>query len=294
MKNIIFNYYEADIKKSIPLGSVNLEYVLNAIKNPKKDIKHIFEQIQLAESIGDMATKQLLKTKLYSFTPCVFVEGNRKYDNIKHFTGLLILDFDHMTNPEYAQEFKEYIFNQYNFIISTWLSASRHGVRAIVKIPICSTVQEFKHYFGAIENKLSCYNGFDKAPKNCILPMFISYDPTILIRFDASTFTEKFIPIEKPPVIQYVVTDKTNIIEKIILKKIDIIVNNGHPQLRAAAYLLGGYVGAGYIEHQTAQQIIINMINSNAYLSQKASVYIQTAKTMITKGINEPTYLTPQ
>ena len=42
MKNILFNYYEADIKRSIPLGTVDLHYVLNAIKKPKKDIKYIF------------------------------------------------------------------------------------------------------------------------------------------------------------------------------------------------------------------------------------------------------------
>ena len=42
-----FNYYDANIKASTPLGSVSLDYMLNAIKNPKKDIKYIFEQIML-------------------------------------------------------------------------------------------------------------------------------------------------------------------------------------------------------------------------------------------------------
>lgn len=291
MKNIIFNYYEADIKRSIPLGTVNLEYVLNAIKKPKNDIKHIFEQIQVAEQNKDMATKQVLKSKLYSFTPCVLVNGSRKYANIVNFTGCLILDFDHLPNIVYAEEFKIYLFNTYKFVISAWLSASKHGVRAIVKIPICSDVTEFKHYFGAIENKLKHYNGFDTAPKNCILPMFISYDAEILTRFDALTFNEKFIPIEKPPVIQYVVTNKTSSIETIILKKINLIIDNGHPQLRAAAYLLGGYIGAGYIDKHYAIDMINKMIDCNSYLSQKASIYKVTAKTMINKGINEPTYL---
>lgn len=292
MKDIIFNYYEANIKRSTPLGVVNLEYVLNAIKSPKKDIKHIFEQIQEAEKNKDLTTKQLLKTKLYSFTPCVIVNGSRKYDNIVSFTGLLVLDFDHLPNIGYAMDFKEYLFHTYKFIISVWLSASRHGVRAIVKIPICKDVDEFKHYFGGIELKLKDYKGFDSAPKNCILPMFISYDKDILIRFDAQTFNEKFIPIEKSQVIQYVVTDKTSSIEKIILKKINVIIDNGHPQLRAASYLLGGYVGAGYIDKDYSINMINKMIDSNAYLSQKASVYKQTAKTMINKGIYEPTYLT--
>jgi hypothetical protein len=33
------------------------------------------------------------------------------------------------------------------------------------------------------------------------------------------------------------------------------------------------------------------MIDGNAYLSQKASIYKQTSKEMINKGINQPTYL---
>lgn len=291
MDNILINWYESDIKKSKSMGIVSLNYLLNAIKSPKKNIKHIFEQISVAEKNKDAKTKQELKSKLYSFTPCVLVKEYRRYDNIIKFNGIIVLDFDHLPNIGYAMDFKEYLFHTYKFVISAWLSASKHGVRAIVKIPICTDVTEFKHYFGAIENKLKHYNGFDTAPKNCILPMFISYDTDILIRFDALTFNEKFIPIEKPPVIQYVVTDKTSSIETIILKKINVIIDNGHPQLRAAAYLLGGYVGAGYIDKYYAIDMINKMIDCNSYLSQKASIYKVTAKTMINKGINEPTYL---
>jgi hypothetical protein len=96
MQSIIFNYYEADIKRSTPLGSVTLDYVINAIRKPKVDIRNVFEQIRIAEECGDMATKQALKTKLYSFTPCVYVKVARKYSNIQHWTGLLMLDFDHL------------------------------------------------------------------------------------------------------------------------------------------------------------------------------------------------------
>ena len=288
--NPIFNYYDADIKSSIPLGNVTLEYFINAIRNPKIDIKHIFERIRIAEEVGDMATKQALKSKLYSFTPCVYVQGARKYENIKHWTGLLVLDFDHL-EVDYAVEFKLYLFNEYKFIIAAWLSASRHGVRALVKIPQAHSVEEFKQYFAAIERHLNCYNGFDKAPKNCILPLFFSYDAEILHRDNAQTWDEKYIEPIPPPVKQYIINDKTSAVERIIAKKINIIVDSGHPQLRAAAYLLGGYVGGGHIDHSDAVSIIHNLIESNAYLSQKASIYKKTAITMINKGVNQPTYI---
>jgi len=291
MENVIFNFYDANIKKSEPLGEVSLDYMLNAIKSPKQNIKHIFEQIKQAERSGDMATKQQLKTKLYSFTPCVYVKGSRKYDNIVNFTGILVLDFDHLPNSVYAEEFKKFIFNQNKFILAAWLSASRHGVRALVKIPVCQSVEEFKTRFAAIQRTLEIYNGFDRAPKNCILPMFISYDDEILIRNDAQTFNEVYIEPERPKVQQYITTDKTSSVEKIILKKINAIHDNGHPQLRAAAYLLGGYCGAGHIEYNNAIAFINNLIKSNGYLSQKPEVYIKTAKQMIDKGINEPVYL---
>lgn len=291
MQNIKFNFYDANIKKSQPLGDVTLEYMLNAIRSPKKDIRDVFEQIFIAEQNGDVATKQKLKTKLYSFTPCVYVNGSRKYDNIVNFTGICALDFDHLPNTIYAEEFKKFLFNENSFIISAWLSASRHGVRALVKIPICKSVDEFKTRFAAIERKLIVYNGFDKAPKNCILPMFISYDENILMRYDATTFVGIYIEPIRPKVVQYIVDNKASAIEKIILKKIDIITDCGHPQLRAAAYLLGGYCGAGYIDYDVSINIINKMIKSNAYLSQKSEVYIKTAKQMIDKGINEPVYL---
>ncbi len=196
--------HDADIKSSIPLGNVTLEYFINAIRNPKIDIKHIFERIRIAEEVGDMATKQALKSKLYSFTPCVYVQGARKYENIKHWTGLLVLDFDHL-EVDYAVEFKSYLFDEYKFIIAAWLSASRHGVRALVKIPQAKSVEEFKQYFAAIERHLNCYNGFDKAPKNCILPLFFSYDAEILYRDNAQTWDEKYIEPIPPPVKQYII-----------------------------------------------------------------------------------------
>jgi hypothetical protein len=290
MQSITFNYYDADIKSSLPLGNVTLEYFINAIRNPKIDIKHIFERIRIAEEVGDMATKQALKSKLYSFTPCVYVQGARKYENIKHWTGLLVLDFDHL-EVDYAVEFKSYLFDEYKFIIAAWLSASRHGVRALVKIPQAHSVEEFKQYFAAIERHLNCYNGFDKAPKNCILPLFFSYDAEILHRDNAQTWDEKYIEPIPPPVKQYIINDKTSAVERIIAKKINIIVDSGHPQLRAAAYLLGGYVGGGHIDHSDAVSIIHNLIESNAYLSQKASIYKKTAVQMINKGVNQPTYI---
>ena len=288
----MFNYYDANIKRSNALGYVTLDYMLNAIKKPKNDIKSIFEEIRKCEECGDVKRKQELKTKLYSFTPCVLIEigTNRAYKSIIKFTGLLVLDFDHLAT-DYAIEFKKELFENHSFIIATWVSASQHGVRAIVKIPQCTSTDEFKHYFCAIENEFGKYNGFDRAPKNCILPLFISYDENLLMRENATTWSKKIIPIEPPQIKQFIITDKTSFIDKIVSTELNKITDSGHMILRATTFLVGGYVGGGYIDKMDAIALFNDKIDNHWYLKQKASIYKKTAKTMIEKGQLKPTYI---
>lgn len=288
--NQVFNYYQANIKSSAPIGTVSLGYMLNAIQSPKKNVKQTFEAIKRAEEEGDMNFKMVLKSRLYSFTPCVLVSQRRDYSHIEHFTGLMQIDFDHL-EVKIAVEFKQYLFETYKYIYASWLSPSGHGVKAIVNIPVSKTVEEFKSYFAAIEQHLGIYHGFDPAPKNCVLPMFISYDPDIIIRNNPSVFKHRYHKMVSTPVRQYIVNDQTHTVERIIALKIGRIVDNGHPQLRAASYLMGGYVGAGYIDMEDAKAILENMIETNGYLKLKADIYKKTANQMIEKGTNEPIYL---
>lgn len=288
--NPVFQYYPADIKQSVPLGNCSLTYFIQAIRSPKTDMRDTFNAIRAAEEAGYMGLKSQLKTKLYSFTPCAYVNGSRKYTNITHWTGIAMLDWDHLPT-DYCEEFKIALFNEYPFIIAAWLSASRHGVRAMVHIPPPTSTDEFKQYFAALEQEFSIYNGWDRATKNCILPLFMSYDPLILHRDNPTQWTKKYISPTRPPVKQYIINDQSSRVEAIMISAIRKITDNGHPQLRAAAFSLGGYVGAGYIDHDHATTIITNLIRSNAYLSQKPDIYIKTAKTMINKGSLNPLYL---
>lgn len=289
MKNILFQYYPSTINSTKPLGYVSLEYWINSMKYPKKKYKEIFDKIHLASLSNNKAEKDELKRNLFYFTPCVIVENRRCYANITKFTGLLTIDFDGL-EQNYAEEFKIALFNEYKFIICAWLSASKKGVRAIIKIPVAKNIDEFKLYFNAIEQEFGIYNGFDIAPKNAVLPMFMSYDPEILFRFDFLTWTKKYIPIVKPPVKQYFLNKDSTIVEKITHSAINKITSNGHPQLRAISYALGGYVASGYLSQYEAENLIYKCIESNSYLSRSnsglkmAEVYKATAKTMIVKG----------
>jgi hypothetical protein len=291
-----FQYYNSDIKSTKPLGVVTLKYWIKSMINPKPKFEDVFKKIEIASKNQNKAEKDRLKRELYFFTPAVIVKESRKYNNIESFTGLLTIDFDGL-ETDYAIEFKKALFENYKYIICSWLSASKKGVRALVKIPICQNVDEFKQYFNAIEQELGGYRGFDIATKNCVLPMFMSYDKDILVRNDYDTFTKKYIPFVKPIIQQYFINDKSSNVEKIIYSAIAKIQSNGHPQLRAAAYALGGYIAAGYISESEALQLINKCILSNSYLARRdkglnmADVYNQTAKTMITKGQNEPLFI---
>lgn len=284
-----FNYYQSDIHNSRPLGTVNLSQFFQAIKNPKPHIREIFQKIKQADKDGNNELKAQLKTSLYSFTPCVLINDRRCYADIKEFTGLMMLDFDKIDN---AQEFKEFLFNTYPFVIAAWLSASGRGVRALVNIPIVKSIEEFKSYFHGIRHyEMDQYNGFDIAPQNCVLPLFLSYDPDIYYGDTSEVWDQKYNPPIPPPIPHIVSEENPSRVEKIIKSAIDKIHDNGHPQLRAASFVLGGYVGSGAIDQSHAVELINSLIHSNSYLSIKPEVYKRTAKTMIEKGIEKPVYL---
>lgn len=286
-----FNYYAANIKKSSPLGIIDLMSFFEKIKSPKPHIIETFEKIKQAELDGDGELKGRLKEGLYSFTPCVVVQGSRSYKNIQYFTGLMVLDFDHL-DPDYAKEFKEFLFNEYPFIIATWLSASKCGVRALVNIPKVETPEQFKAlYRGLAHHEMAQYNGFDMAPQNPVLPLFLSYDPDIYFGDTHDFWDTPYTEPRPPPAVQFKITEQNSKIEKIIISSINKINSNGHPQLRGAAFALGGYVGAGYIDYDNSLQLIYNLIDQNNYLRKKADTYKKTAKTMIDQGLNQPLFL---
>lgn len=289
---IKFNYYEANIKASKPLGLVTLERFIESIRNPKKHIISIYNQIKEAHVKNDEGLKNALKQQLYSFTPAVQVKDKRSYQNIISFTGLMPLDFDKLPSQNYATEFKNYIFDEYPFIVACWLSASGHGVRSLVSIPVVNSTDQYKLLFDGISHyNMDNYMGFDHAPKNCVLPLFLSYDKNILYREDSMLWDKTY---EKPQLLKnssYKSNSNPDRVKNIITSAINKITGNGHPQLRAAAFCLGGYVGSGSIDQQSAEQLIYDLIDSNKYLSQKSSIYKKTASTMIEKGASQPIHL---
>lgn len=263
------------------------------MKNPKPNFEELITRIR---TTTDKAKRSYLKNKLVAFTPCAFVKsGTRKYANITGFTQVMSFDFDGLPDKEYAEDFKESLFNSYNYIFACWVSASGKGVRGLVRIPKVKDVDEFKSRFNALANELSVYKGWDNAPKNCILPLFYSIDRNMLIRLRPDKFDEILVQKKHVSAINFADTYYTNNSEyhfqkvvKITRSGIDKIKDNGHPQLRGVAVALGGYVGGGYISEVEAINLIDTLIVTNNYLSIKPEVYKKTARQMITYGSQRP------
>ena len=262
-----FQYYPSDIRIVKPLGEISLYDYLYKIKNPTEQTITLFKQIERASAIEDLKLKAELKAKTYYFTPCIFSDGQgRSYSNIKSWTGLMIIDVDGLT-PEYAIEFKEYLFNTYKFFISVFLSASKRGVKGIVKIPICYSTDEFKSYFYGLMDKFQEYKGIDFSSKNCALANYLTYDKELLYRLDAIEWNGKGIQLDEFKVLSEQIEPLENITEedvskvKFILKKMfDKILDSGHLIVRSASLLAGGFCSAGYMNIDEMREYLFDFI----------------------------------
>ncbi len=288
-----FQVYRQPITNIRPAKSITLSQFIEYTKNPPAWIQTIFEQIASAESSGNKELKATLKqTYLYYFTPCVVVDPVRNYRSIQRFTGLLVLDFDHLDN---AQEFKTFLFDEYKCIMAAWLSPSKRGVKAIAKIPIVNTVEEFKEYFYGIASELEVFNGFDPSGQNAVLPLFQSFDPDLLSRSNFDTWTKKgmkkndFTNSPTKPVLCIYPTDKDKqTILKIITTGFSNITDCGHPSLIRLCLTIGGYISAGYLDAYEASQIIFYKIETHPYLKKGIAGYKRTARWAIQAGQTKP------
>ena len=293
-----FQYYPSDIRTVIPLGEISLYDYLYKIKNPTQQTVSLFKQIEEASSAGDLKLKSELKAKTYYFTPCIFSDGlGRSYSNIKSWTGLMIIDVDGLT-PEYAIEFKEYLFNTYKFFISVFLSASKRGVKGIVRIPICTSTDEFKSYFYGLMDKFQEYKGIDFSSKNCILSNYLTYDRDLLYRLDATEWNKKGIQLDEFKIYEGDKEPLENVTEedveevKLILKRMfNKISDSGHLIVRSASLLAGGFCSAGYISLDEMREYLFELIDETDYLQKSPKTYKTTCIQMLNKGYQSPVYL---
>lgn len=293
-------FYKNGIKNSFCDGYVSIDRFVEANRNPKPSIAKLLSNIKKASADDDKKLKTQLKEKLIFFTPSVIIplEERRKYGNIESFTGMAQLDFDGL-DVEKAIEFKEFLFENYKEFYCVYLSPSKKGVKGIMRIPICKEVKEYQDYYRAIEEEFETYDGFDPAPKNAVLPLYISHDVFIRYRKNAKVWSIKkevvqdlreLYPIPRKQYKPLKSNDKNkNRAINTVRKMINGIIDSpGHYQLRSACLIFGTRVGYGYVDYYEAKQELENLCRSNSYLSKGLEGYIITANWGLENGLKTP------
>lgn len=293
-----FSYFPSNIKITKPLGELSLLQMLNAIKQPKDDMIALFSEIEKASVAGDLKRKAELKQKLYYFVPNVKLDGQgRSYSNITGFNNLMILDFDNL-EKDHALAFQKYLFDTYPFIISTMISSSRKGVKAVVLTDGVSSIEDFKSVFYALAAEMEQYEGFDGTGQNCVLSFYFCYSPELLYREDAIPFTKRGGKINEMQIfegefepLEDVEEQDREIIRQRLRTAFDKITDTGHFVVRSNSLAAGGFCGAGYFELDEMRDFLYDLIESTPYLQKSLTTYKKTCDDMLSRGYKAPVWL---
>lgn len=298
---IKFPYYSGNIYKSEVIGLISLPNFIKKHKNPDKKTLKLLKKIQEARDNNQTNLKRYYKTKLPAFTPSVILDigDTREYANIKGFTGLMQIDLDKIPTVQEAIDLKEHLFHEHEEIVCSYLSPSRNGVKCLMKVRVANDVEQFKHIHKSVKKEFKKYGYFDSATKNAILPLFLSNDEDILFRefeycdrwIDEDRSQPQYLQMNEAPIVtrrnKDVNYEKT---VRIVTKRINEIVDNGHPQVVSASLILGSRVGANYITEMEARSLIENLISNNSYLQKDVKGYVRTAMWGIGQGMLNPKY----
>lgn len=293
--DIEFSYFPANIESIKPLGKVRLYDYLKAIKNPQPHIIEVFKEIEKASLAGDKKRKDELKSKLYYFLPCVELDGEgRSYENIIGFSGLMIVDLDNL-EVEFAKEIKEYLFYNYPFVIASFLSASKKGVKLLINIPKVNSIHQFKSLFYGLMSEWQYFKGMDFTPKNAVLANYLTYDTELLYRLDATQWTKEGIQLDEFKIFEGTIEPLEDVDEKdvekikfILSKMFSNITDAGHQTVRSAGLIGGGWVAYGYMSYDEMQDYLFELIEDTPYLQSKLKTYKTTCVQMLNKGMLAP------
>ena len=322
MCNGEFQSYSGNIYDCTPKKLISREEFIRQQSDPR--LVSLFDKIAAADKAGNEKLKGELKKTLKKYTPSVVIGNYQKgksnypnkvwkdYAHIIHFTGMIVLDFDHLREINVdAQKLKKALFHEYKSCIASWISPSKNGVKALFSISDnIHSVEEFKSHYRALEQEFKGI-GLDESCKSPILFVFQTYDPYILFRDNAErwiktiseTPKEKKAKVKQKRLVQdYEPLSYGNIEEQ--TRNIQLIADDiergfknitaltgGFPKLRKLAYHVGGLVEKGYLDEKLAVSIFHHHIENHPYLKEKQDIYKNTAYITIQDGREKPVAL---
>ena len=277
-----FAYYPNNVYVTQPSGEISLRRFVKAVREPKPETKQLFLAIKAAAAKEDLELKGNLKKNLFYFTPCVNTDGKgRSYNNITSFTGFVQVDFDGIGDPE---ELRDSFFESVKSCTICGVSPSGKGIKAILRIPVVETVDEYKAYFYGIAHHLEKYEGFDMAPQNCCLPLYMFYDPDARYREDATVSTirgEKINAFSKDKIVDIASYEDGEVATKEIKKKISSYIknkinridDNAYPQILSLGTVIGGFVTYYSLDFDLVIDYTNEIIDTNGYMQKSPNAY---------------------
>ena len=184
--------------------SVALLEALNRIKNgnSKSLVNHIRD--------GNPEEKLML--------PCICFSGeftNRNAKGLINHSGLMVLDFDKMKPKEVA--LSNLTLQQNKHIVSTFISPSGNGIKAIVRVPNTLDANTHPKYYKSFVDEFK-YSNIDSSGSDIARICFESFDEDVYINSEAEVYkasvTLKREAFIQPEVI--VAADQETIIEGVL------------------------------------------------------------------------------
>lgn len=212
--------------------------------------------------------------------------SQRNKESLMGGSGLLTLDFDgveDLTGLRDELTSKPYMY-------SVFLSPSGRGYKALVRIPIVKTDEEYKKYFAALKRE---FKTVDVSGKDISRSCFFSYDPEIYINTNCELWDTKYeTPKQKTENKPYQVKNGAWGNINTALRKIeDSIEGEKHNVRTKIAYLFGGYVSSGSMTYEDAYRLLEGAVSKNTSDLKSA---MQTIKDCLDAGMAEPLNMTEQ
>lgn len=168
-----------------PEKLVTMESVFNGIKT-SETIKALTDKIRKYKEQDNEPAKTRTKRKLPSFVvAAIFNSDRRLLADIKDFTGLMVIDFDHVD----VIKFKEQL-SKLPIIFAAFVSPSGDGVKVIVKTP---AVKDRDSHVGTFLSLKEYFNSehFDDSGKDYTRLCYMSHDPDIYINENSTPWTQQ-------------------------------------------------------------------------------------------------------
>jgi len=168
-----------------PEKEVNVGAIFRAIRS-NKEIKDKIKGVREAHATG----KKVLKTKLKKTLPSIVVsatfKSKRQEVDIKEFTGLTVMDFDHV---EDIPAFKKKLAGC-KIVFAAFVSPSGDGVKAIIRTP---AVKDKESHVGTWLSLKEFFNSkfLDESGKDFTRLCYLTHDPDIYVNEEAEVWTQK-------------------------------------------------------------------------------------------------------